>query len=197
MKQPLCGCSQHEVGDGLFMDGMANLHRSARLGLAVAGEFDARKGGSVNAIPASPATGDHHQVARLNTAVGGIARHDADRPAEDQWVTKVAGVEGDRTGDCRNAHPVAVVTDTGDHAIEQPRRRNHPGGNLLGRGVERRDAKDIEVSQRLGAVAGTEDITNDAAQAGGGTAVGLDCRGVVVGLDLHADVVVAVEPHHA
>src|SRR6202043_3962692 len=42
--------------------------------------------------------------------------------------------------------------------------------------------------------AGPQRVANDAAQAGVGAAVGLDGRGVVVRLDLEADVILVAEP---
>ena len=68
-------------------------------------------------------------------------------------------------------------------------------------GVERRvggsDAEDIGVGDRLGAEAGPHRVADHAADAGVGPAVGVDGRGVVVRLDLEADVDIVVEADDA
>ena len=58
-------------------------------------------------------------------------------------------------------------------------------------------AEDVGVADRLGAEPGAERIADHAAQPGIGAAVGVDRRGVIVGFDLEADVVLVVEPDDA
>ena len=74
----------------------------------------------------------------------------------------------------------------------------HPGRQRSrGREVGRGDAEDVGVADRLGAQAGAHRVADHAAEAGVGAAVGVDRRGVVVRLDLEADVVLVVEPDDA
>ena len=176
---------------------MADLHRPATLGFARARELDARERGPVDAVAAGATAGDHHQVARLDRALRATARHDADSAAEHERIADVARVEGDGTGDRGDAHPVAVVANARGHAGEQPPGVDHARRDLGGRRVGRRHAEHVEVCDRLGAQARAEHVADHAPQPRGGAAVGLDGRGMVVRLHLHADVVIAVEPHHA
>ena len=74
-----------------------------------------------------------------------------------------------------------------DHARRQVGRRR----------VGPAHAEDVEVGDRLGTQTRAQHVADHAAQAGGRATVGLDRRGMVVCLDLHADVMVAVESHHA
>ena len=151
----------------------------------------------MDAVAAGAAAGHHDEVARLHRGIGVTPRHDADGAAEHQRIADVARVERDGAGDRGDAHPIAVVADAGGHAGEQPPGMDHAGWDVGRRGVGRGDAEHVEVGDRLGAEAGAEHVADHAAEAGRRAAVGLDRRGMVVGLDLHADVVVAVEPHHA
>ena len=70
----------------------------------------------MNPVTAGSAADSHDQVARA----GGLGRQaDRDRghvAAEYQGVAQEAVVEADGPVDGGDAHPVAVVTDTGDHS---------------------------------------------------------------------------------
>ena len=125
------------------------------------------------------------------------ARQDAHGPAEDQGVGQVARVDGQGAVDRGNAHAIAVVADAGDDPLEHPLGVKHAGGNLLRRQVGRRHAEDVGVADRLGPQPGPERVADHAAQARVGPAVGVDGRGMVVRLDLEADVVLVVEPDDA
>ena len=72
-----------------------------------------------------------------------------------------------------------------------------PGREGVGGGVGRGDAEDVGVADRLGPEAGAEGVADHAAESCVGPAVGVDRRGVVVSLDLEADVMVGVEPDDA
>ena len=74
---------------------------------------------------------------------------------------------------------------------------DHARWQVGGGRVGQADTEDIEVGDRLGAEARAEHVADHAAKPGGRAAVGLDRRGMVVRFNLHADVVVAIEPHHA
>ena len=73
----------------------------------------------------------------------------------------------------------------------------HAGRQRVGRHVGRGDAEDVGVADRLGAQAGAQRVADHAAEARVRAAVGVDGRGVVVGLDLEADVELVVEPDDA
>ena len=196
-EEPLPRRLQHEVDEHLLVDGVTDLHRTARLALAVTRQFDARKGGAVDAVAAGPPAGHDHQIAHLHGGVGRVARHDAHRAAEDQRVADVARIVGDGAGDRGDAHAVAVVANPSHDTRQQPAGMNHARRQVGGGGVGPADAEDVEVGDRLGAEACAEHVADHATEPGGRAAVGLDRRGMIVRFNLHADVVVAIESHHA
>ena len=151
----------------------------------------------MDAVAAGPAADRDDPVAGLDLLRRHAAREHADGAAEDQRVGEVAGVDGQGAVDRGDAHPVAVVAHAGDDALEHALGVEHAGGKLLGGQVGRRDAEDVGVADRLGAQAGAQRVADHAAEAGVGAAVGVDRRGVVVRLDLEADVVLVVEPDDA
>lgn len=98
------------------------------------------------------------------------------QPHVDQRVALVAGVEDDLATDVGQTQAVAVAADSGHHA-----RQDALGVGVVG-GTEPQRVHD-------GNRAGThgEDVADDPADAGGRALVGLDVRGVVVGLHLERD----------
>ena len=197
VEEPLSRGLEHEVGEHLFVDRVADLHGAAALGLALARQLDARERGPVDAVTAGSAAGHDDEIARLHGGVGMASRHDAHGPAEHERVADVTRMEGDRAGDRGNAHPVAVVADARRHAGEQPPRVNHAWWDVSGRRVRSRHAEHVEVGDRLGAEPRAEHVADHATEPCRRAAVGLDRRGMVVRLHLDADVVIAVEPHHS
>ena len=99
---------------------------------------------------------------------------EADAHGVDQRVFAVGVVEEDLAAHVGDAEAVAVTADAGDDALEQ--------AAVLGL-VGRAEAE--RVQQRDGPRSHGEDVADDAADAGGRALIGLDGRGVVVGLDLH------------
>ena len=148
-------------------------------------------------VAAGTAAGDDDQIPLPHFRMGGVARHDPHRPAEHQRVAEVTRMEGDGACDRGDPHPVAVVADAGHDPREEPLGRDHPGWEIGRRRIGVADAEDVEVGNRLCPQAGAEDVADHPAEAGGGAAVRLDRRGMVVGLDLDADVMIAVESHDA
>ena len=106
-------------------------------------------------------------------------------------------MEGHGAGDRGDPHPVAVVANAGHDPREEPLGRDHPGREIGRRRVRGCNAEDVEVGNRLRPEAGAEDIADHPAEASGSTAVWLDRRGMIVSLDLDADVVIAVEADDA
>ena len=197
VKQALARGFEDELHEHLLVDRVTDLHRPARLRFAVAGQLDAREGSAMDSVAPRAATGHDDQIPFSDLPLGGVARHDPHRSAEHQRIAEIAGMEGDGAGDRGDPHSVAVVANAGHDPREEPLGRDHPRRQVGGRRVRGCDAENVEVGDRLCAEAGAEDVADHPAEAGGGTAVRLDCRGVVVGLDLDADVVIAVEADDA
>ena len=73
----------------------------------------------------------------------------------------------------------------------------HARRHLIERSVHRPDAKDVGIGNRFGAQPGAEHVANDAADAGGGPAVRIECAGMVVSFDLESDAQLAGHSDHS
>ena len=104
----------------------------------------------------------------------------------DQRISRVARVEVEFAADVGQAQAVPVERDAADHAGQ------HPGG-VGGRGRPEPE----RVHHRDGARAHREDVTDDAADAGGRALMGLYVRRVVVRFDLEGDRVPLADVHHS
>src|SRR5262249_37941705 len=122
---------------------------------------------------------------------------EADGAAVDERIAEVARVEANGAVDRGNADAVAVVAHAGDDAAHHLARMQYTGRHVLRRRVRRGEAEHVGVADRLGPQAGAEWMANHAAETGVGAAVRLDRRGVIVGLDLEADVETLVETDNA
>ena len=155
---------EHEVGEHLLVDRVADLHGAAAFRLALTRQFDARKGSAVDAVAAGAAAGHHDEIARMHGGIRVAPGHDPHRAAEHERVADVARMEGDGAGDRGDAHAVAIVTDPCGHAREQPLRMDDPRGNLIGRRVGRGHAEHVEVGDRLGTQARAKHVADHAAK---------------------------------
>ena len=99
--------------------------------------------------------------------------HDTDGEGVDQGVSLVDGVEDGLPADVGQAQGVAVVADSGHDSVQ------HAGGVGVVDGTEAQ-----LIHHGHGAGAHRDDVAHDSAHTGGGTLVGFDVAGVVVGLDL-------------
>ncbi len=187
---------EDDVEDHLLGDRVADLDGAPGDGLALAGQLGRAERGAVDAVAAGPASDRDDPVARLDALARHPPRQDADRTAEDQGVGQVAAVDDQGAVDGWDAHPVAVVAHPRDDPAEHPLRVQHARGQVAGREVRGRDAEDVGVADRLGPQPGPHRVADHAPEARVGAAVGVDRRGVVVRLDLEADVVLVVEPDH-
>ncbi len=104
----------------------------------------------------------------------------------DERISRVARVEVEFAADVGQAQAVPVERDAADHAGQ------HPGG-VGGRGRPEPE----RVHHRDGARAHREDVTDDAADAGGRALMGLYVRRVVVRFDLEGDRVPLADVHHS
>ena len=123
---------------------------------------------------------------------------DADGAAEDQRVGQVARVDGQGAVDRGDAHAVAVVAHAGDDALRAPAwvehaRREAGRAGRSGGATQKTSVLQIGLAPRPVPRASRITPPRPVFDA----AVGVDGRGVVVRLDLEADVVLVVEPDHA
>ena len=195
--QPSIAGGQEHVQDHLLRDGVADLHRAAGNGLALAVQFGGAERGAVDAIAAGTSADGHDHVA----GPGFLERHAAgNQPqvsAEDQRIAQVAGIEIDSPIDRGNAHTVAVVAHARDDTLGHAPRMEHAGRYLVQWRVGRGEAEDVRIADRLGAHAGAHRVADHAADARIGPAVGLQGRRVIVRFHLENHVVLVVEPDHA
>ena len=104
----------------------------------------------------------------------------------DQRIPGVARVEVEFPADVGQAQAVAVGGDPADHAGQ------HPAGV---RGIGRPEPDRVHHGHR--ACAHSQDVTDDAAHAGGRTLMRLHVRRMVVRFDLEGDRVAQADVHHA
>ena len=159
-------------GGALFFDGVVKLCR--------------RHGRTTNPVAAGLGTEVHNRHA--HTGGGGIedhvGLHEARRKGVHQTVAVVGGVKAHFAADTRHTKAVAVAADAFDHTVYQ----------LAGL-VMRRLAKGQRIHRRDGPRAHGENITQNAANTGGGTLIGLDVGGVVVAFHLEDDRVAITDVH--
>ena len=125
-----------------------------------------------------------------------VGQSDGDRghvAAEDQWIAQVTVVEADGPVDGGDAHPVAVVTNTRDDSSHHATRMQHTRRQFFDGRVGPREAEDVGVADRSCSHPGSQRITDHAAEPRVGSSVGLKRRGVIVCLDLEADIERVVE----
>ena len=147
----------------------------------------------MDSVPARTAPHDYDEIACLQTLERFAPGDQTGVATVHKGVAGVSLVEVDRAVRGRDAHPVAVVPDPCDHALEDPAGMEASLRHLVPRQIGRAEAEHVCVEDRLRTESCAERISDDAAYAGARAAVGLDGRGVVVGLDLETDVVPVVE----
>ena len=166
---------QRRLEQQLLGEGVAHLDLRAA-GLVVAlREFLRREGCPVDSIAPRPGAHGHE---RVPDALGGapdqvLRAHEPKAHGVDDRVVLVATIEVHLAAGRRDADAVAVVPDPLDH----PREEIADAGAVQVAEVEGVKGGD-------GARAHGEDIAQDAADSRRGALVGLDGRGMVVGLDL-------------
>ena len=107
---------------------------------------------------------------------------DAQSQRVDEWVLRIAGLEGDFTANSRDAEAISIAADAADDAVED-------AAILCGlffSGALARD--DLAKTQRIehgdGARAHGENVAQDSADAGGGALERLDVTGMIVRFNL-------------
>ena len=121
----------------------------------------------MNTIAASAPADGHDLVAGLNFLLAPVFRNEAHVAAINERVAEVTPVKEDGAVGGRDAHPVAVITYTGDDAFHQAFRVHDALGKRILRRIRRSKTEDVGIQNRFGAEAGAEDIANDATDARG------------------------------
>ncbi|KAF5037391.1 hypothetical protein DSECCO2_565120 [anaerobic digester metagenome] len=155
----------------------------------------------MDAVLADAAAGHDDAVARegpllVARPAGHGGRHGADGAAEDQGFAQEALVEDDGAVDRRDARLVAAVLHALAYALEDAARVQQARRQLAfmeGGG----EAEHVGVAQEVGAHARAHGVAVHADDAGQCSAVWVQGRGAVVGLDLDADVHVVAEADDA
>ena len=180
----------------LFFNGVPDLDSVRELIGVGVGQLRRREGCSMDAVASGASAGHDDPIAGPRLLVDSITRNQPDAPAENQRIAQVTFIKVDRPVDRGNAHPIAVVTDAADHSLEHSPGVEHvfgqPGRVEIGRG----EAENVGGGDRFSSQAATHDITDTTADAGGRSPIGLNGRGMVVGLDLEGNAVFVVEGDH-
>ena len=189
---PVAGRENH-VQQHFFGDGVADLHCSTRKRFAFMRELGRRKRGAVDAVTPSLAADGHDEIADSHLLRFFADGDHGDISAIDERIAQIAFVEKEGAIDRGNAHAVAVVADPRDDSAGHDARVQDAGRQLIVRDIWRSEAKDIGIADGPSPHSGPHRVANDAPQSRVGPAVGLERRGVVVRLDLDADVLLVVE----
>jgi hypothetical protein len=185
-----------QIGDESFDDGITDLHRGAShlAGRGIHGH--GRKSRSADAV-ASGCPADY------DNAVAGLRRREfviafqnfTDAAAENERVGRVARIIEHGARHRGDAHFVAVVGHSLDHAFLDDGRMQHARGKLVMVEVARTETKNI--GQGHGTRGGRDDIADDAAHAGVGPAERFDGTGVVVSFRFDGETEAVSEGHDA
>jgi hypothetical protein len=167
----------------LARERVADLHRRPLVRVVLA-ELRAREHRcSADAVASGRCAEEHHVRADgcCASSLNAPGREEADAHRVDETVVPVGLVENRLTADRGDADAVAVAADACDGAPEVVVR--------LG------EAQTVEDGDRPGAH--RDDVAEDSADSRGRPLEGLDCRRVVVRLDLERDSLAAAEVDHA
>jgi hypothetical protein len=148
----------------------------------------------VDAVASGAPPGDDDEVADAGLRWPPAARGETDRATENERVCHVPLIEQRRAVDRGDAHLVSVVGDAGHHSGIDALWWQRSRGEHLWRCLERTEAEDVGVGDRLGR--DPEHVAHDATHPGIGAAERLQGTGVIVGFDLEGDLMVAVEGDH-
>src|SRR6478609_6424043 len=179
---------QGALDEELLLERVADLDGGPLGGLGVVEGLRGEHGDAADAVATRAGAVEDHLVAGAGglRQVDVLVLHHADAAGVDERVALVAGVEDDLAADVRQAQAVAVAADARDDA-----RQDALGVGVVGRAEPQR----VDDGDRAGAHG--EDVSDDAADAGGRALVGLDVRRVVVRLDLEGHRVALADVDHA
>ena len=145
----------------------------------------------MDAVTPGAPSGDDDQVAHARLGGPPAARRETDRATEHERVRHIPLVEQGRSVDRGDTHLVAVVGDAGHHPRVDPLRRQSPRREGVRRCIERTEAEDIGIGDRLGR--DPQHVAHDPAHSGIRAAERLQGAGMIVRLDLERDLMVAIE----
>ena len=119
----------------------------------------------MDSVAPGPSTNGDDPVARLNFLESFAPGQHTHRAAENQGVGQVARVDRDGPVHRGNAHPVAVVANTGNDPLEHALGMEHANGKLVGRQVGRGHAEDVGVADGLAPQARAQGVANHSADS--------------------------------
>src|SRR5262245_39686534 len=104
-------------------------------------------------------------ISWLSSLVRLVARQQADIAAKDQRVAQIAVVKVDRSVNCGNTHPIAVITHASNDALHDAPRMQYTRRQRVGGHVGRGKAEDIGVADGLSAEARSQRVANHSTHA--------------------------------
>ena len=148
----------------------------------------------MDAISSGASPNRDDAITRLRITMHKSSGHHTDDATKHKGVPHVAIIEPHPAIQRWDTHPIAVISNPGDHLLKnaargQTARRNV--GQIRGR-----NTKDIRGRNWLGPQTGTNHITDAATNPCRSTAIRLNGTWVVVGLHLEAHRVLVVERHY-
>ncbi len=151
----------------------------------------------MNTVSSRPAPDHDDNVAALLMLEALVFIHQADITAVHQWISKVPLVEINSTVDRRDAHPVAVITNAGNHTLHNPSRMKHALGYFFEFFIRWPETENIGVGYGFSAESRAHRVANNSADSCCRSAVRVQCRWMIVRFHLETHRACFVELYHA
>ena len=119
-----------------------------------------------------------------------------DIAAIDEWIAQIAFVEIHGAVHGRDAHPIAVIANSGDHPTGHDLGMQYAGWQRFVGSIRGREAENVRIADRFRTQARSERITDHAAETGIGTTVWLEGRRMIVGFHFDTGMELLVELNH-
>ena len=176
------------LDEHLLHEGVAHLHRGALGGHAVFKGLRGKDRGAADAVATRTRAKEHHLVTNASGLgkVDLLVLHHTHAQRIDEGIALIRGIKRRSATDIWQAERVAVAADSRHHAVDDA------GGVRV---VDLAKAEFIHDSN--GPRAHRKNVPHNAADAGGGSLIGLHVGGVVVGFDLEGDGPAVADVDHA
>ena len=187
---------QTGVDEGLFGNGVPQLHSAPVLLLRLLGEHGGGEGHTVDAIAPGPSSDqDEHVAGSLDGAEDHLLPTDDAKAAHvDYAIANIARVEEEASRHGGDAYPVAVIADACHHSREEVLGVLHAHGQIPVSHLQGAEVQGVDQRHWLGTHA--QHVADDATDPRGGPAVRLDRTGVVVALDAKGIRPLVIHRHH-
>ena len=147
----------------------------------------------MDTIATCAATDGYNPITGVNFFVGFIAWQNADIPAIDKWITEVPSIEIHGAIDGWDAHTIAIIADTCNHALHDAARMQTTWRQCSGIGIRWSKTKDVCVADRFGPKTCAKRIADHTTDTCVGTSIRFDRRGMVVGFHFEDHVIFVIE----